>query len=192
MLFRSDDFDPFNTEILGRNGVITAVSGPVWERHVATLRLAQSDAWTFWGNLFPAHDIKNLRALVQRRRNDIVSAKAVLSDLQEVAVSVQKGDKVQIDAKTGLVTTSRTEKNVQVDGKVPDGIVLRIPVYADQETYDVGLDITPSMDASDKLSFSLELVDPDAVVRQAWNNQIAKVREGLGPDWLVGIGEIKF
>lgn len=190
-LVRCEDFDPAATEILGNNGKVKAVSGAVWERHAAELTLAKSAAYTFWSDAIARrYDVKGLRALIKSRRADVLGVQNVLADLQEVVVSVNKGQKVEIDPKTNLVTTSRAEKNVQVDGKVPDHLRLSFPVFADAPPSEFILDITPEMDSNDKLTFSLALLDPDAVEREAWNNRIEAIRAGLGDGWLVGIGEI--
>ena len=192
-LVRSEDFDPAATEILGQDGKVKAVSGPTWERHTAELMLFASDAWKFWQRAVQTrYDVKGLRALIKSRRADVLGVQGVLTDLQEVVVSVNKGQKVEIDPKTGIVATSRAEKNVQLDGKVPDHLRLSFSVFADAPASEFILDITPEMDSNDKLTFSLAFLDPDAVVRKAWTDRIEAIREGLGEGWLVGIGEIGF
>jgi hypothetical protein len=196
-LLRSPDFTPEDTEIAGDNGALVAINQVLHERHQVVLKLANDDAWTHWrsvnGSTFT---VPELRQLLKERRNDLVD-KSLSASLQGVAVSISSGADVKIDAKTGLVTYAGQQKNVEVSGAVPDHFVLAIPVYVGQPAQKVEVDIVPKInskaeDPAERLSLTLKIVDPATVIRLAWEERVGKVRELLGPEWLVGLGSIDF
>lgn len=191
-------FTPQSTEILGssRVNLIEAVAKAAWERDNVQCVLPLASAWNYWllrdGKRF---SLKDLRELLRARRGDLAQrSKSVVADLTDVAVNVTKGSKLEIDPKTGLVTFDGVQKNTKVEGAIPSEIELNVPVYEGGPFHTVTVDLVPSIDENNgnALSFTLRLVDPTAVVREAWTEQIDKVRELLGKDWLVGIGTLGF
>lgn len=191
-------FTPQRTEILGssESSSVRVVNSMAWERDELLLRLPLASAWNYWllrdGKRFP---LKDLRELLRARRGDLAQrSKSVVADLTDVAVNVTKGSKLEIDPKTGLVTFDGVQKNTKVEGAIPSEIELNVPVYEGGPFHTVTVDLVPSIDENNgnALSFTLRLVDPTAVVREAWTEQIDKVRELLGKDWLVGIGTLGF
>lgn len=191
-------FMPATTEILGSSAynAINAVNTAAWERDDVDLKLPLSSAWSFWKAKGGVRlSLKELRELLRARRNDLASkSKSIVADLTEVAVNVTKGSRVEIDPKSGIMTFDGVQKNTKVEGAIPSEIELILPIYEGGPHHNVTVDLVPSIDESNgnALSFVLRLVDPDTVVREAWLEQIEKVRELLGKDWLVGIGTLGF
>ena len=194
-------FTPQATEILGSSsdgcGEIDAVNTLAWERDEVDLKLPLSSAWSFWSTKKNGArvSLKELRELLRARRGDLApSSKSILPDLTAVAVNISKNAKLEIDPKSGLITFDGVEKNTKVEGAIPSEIVLHLPIYEGGPVHEVTVDLVAAIDEqnSNALSFTLRLVDPDTVVREAWLEQIEKVRELLGKEWLVGIGTLGF
>lgn len=190
-------FTPQNTEILGRSGSLTAISRVAHERHEAKLALAFDDAWRFWVGLNGGEfTVAQLRRLLRQRRSDLLD-KGAASALESVAVNIASGVEIKTDPKSGLVVFKGAQKNVEVSGSVPDSITLAIPVYAGQPVQKVVIDLVPRIDSKtedpeQRLTLTVSIVDVDTVKTEAWKERVAKVRELLGPEWLVGLGAIDF
>ena len=80
---------------------------------------------------------------------------------------------------------------------MPESFTLAIPVYVGQGVREVVIDLEPSIDgkaedAEQRLKLKLSIVDAATVTRTAWEERVSKVRELLGDEWLVGMGQIAF
>ncbi len=193
------DFVAVCTEVAGTNGTLTAISDVAHERHEVSLKLAEDDAWRTW----QAHNnrvftVAELRRLLKARRGDLAdSSKSRMASLGDIAVNISSGAEVKLDPKTNLVTYKGQSKNVEVTGSVPESFTLAIPVYVGQGVREVVIDLEPSIDgkaedAEQRLKLKLSIVDAATVTREAWEERVAKVRELLGDEWLVGMGQIAF
>lgn len=187
-------FTPTNTEILGKDGAITAISHVAHERHEVSLKLAEDDAWKFWKRLDgTTMDLADLSLLLRARRNDLPK-KDILSLMADISLKIEDNAEFKRD-KNGRVKFASKSRNVETEGTIPDTLDLAIPVYAGAPLQPVTVDLVSDIRKGEngpELTFTVRIVDPATVQREAWEERVGKVRELLGNEWLVGMGEIAF
>lgn len=173
-------FPPGSTEILATPEKVVAASSAIFERDEVTCNLAKDPAWLVWARVNGTTlNQRDLYRFLNARREEL-DDQSVLSTLRALDVKFGGSATMKLTEKGGVAFTG-TAKGVEVEGVLPTGFLVRVPVYlAQPERFTLDVDLIPALEDGKPAAFTVSLRNIDTVKQQAFEAELAKLRLLLG------------